>query len=68
MPSRTAQRAGFTPEVRMQLAEQDLDELEEAMKTIAKSLNRMTWTFVGAVISFTTAALVLAYQIALVKH
>ncbi len=73
--SRTTDRNGFTPDQRIVLAEQDLDRNDAAVDRLAatvaseiaslrRQLSRYTGALVGAVISFSTAAIILAWQIA----
>lgn len=61
---RTVDRDGFTDEVRLRLVEKDLDENDTAVMGLTKSLNRLTVVLVGAIISFSTSAALLAFQLA----
>lgn len=65
--SRTEARQLFTAEQRIALAEEDLDGIEAAVKDLRRALGRYTMALVGALISTSTAALILAFQIATAK-
>lgn len=61
--ARNTDRVGFTTDQRIALAEQDLDRFEQIVEGLRKALNRQTAVFIGAIISFSTAAIILAWQI-----
>lgn len=63
--SRTADRATFTDPVRITLLEKDNDEQDTAVGKLTQSVNRLTIVLVGAIISFSTSAVLLAWQLSL---
>lgn len=58
-----AVRAGFASEVRISLAEADLDQMEGAIESIQEQLRRLTLAVVGAALSLTTASVLLALNL-----
>ena len=72
---RSKTRHHMEPDVRLTLAEGDLDHLEGSLaraklesadhyRKLNGKLDRMLWILVGGLVSFTTAALLLAINIA----
>lgn len=62
--SRMEKRAMFTPEQRITLLEQDADTQDALMKNIDGKLNKLLWFAVTALVTFTTAAILLAVDLA----
>ena len=61
--SRTEKRATFAPEQRIVLLEQDADQFEAAGARISRQLNKLIWIGMGGLISFSTAAVLLAIDL-----
>lgn len=61
--SRTEARQNFPPDIRMALAEEDLDTFDGAVDKIDGKLSRIQWFALGSFISFTTSAILLLVNI-----
>lgn len=61
--SRSAMRAGFTWEQRVQLAEGDLDEIDSATEGLRKELAATRQVLTGILIAVTTASILLALNL-----
>lgn len=61
---RTADREKHTPDVRIAWAEADLDEIVADIAALDARLSKMLWVMVGVLISTTTAAILLALNLA----
>lgn len=58
------ERKKFTPEVRLSLLETDMNQIESAVAGVQSGLRRLTMAIVGAALSFATAAVLLAINLA----
>lgn len=64
MSSRSTIRKGFTQAVRITLIEDDIDTVETVMSDLAGELKAIKNVLIGLLISITTAAVVLALNLA----
>lgn len=63
--SRTEQRRGiFTADQRIELVENDLDDNDNQVAELTKAVKRLTGVLVGAIISFASSAVAMAFTIA----
>ena len=63
--SRTNRRKGFTPDVRMSLVEEDLDDFEVDMDGINSKLDTLISVGVRATVGLATATVLLGINVAL---
>lgn len=62
--TRTEQRAGLDTPVRFMLAETDIDSILDTQKDFADRMGRVLWALIGILVSTTTAAVLLAMNLA----
>lgn len=62
--ARTPDRKGLDVEFRFLLAEGDLDRFEVAIGELTDKLGRILWAMLGLLVSVTTAAVLLALNLA----
>lgn len=62
---RPEQRKGWTPEVRLELAERDLDQHEVEFAELAARLSKIMAVCVSILVSLVTASVLLALNLAL---
>jgi hypothetical protein len=65
---RPEQRHHLDHPVRIELVERDVDEVIEQLETLNERLGRMLWAMVGLMVSVTTAAVLLAINIAVASQ
>jgi hypothetical protein len=65
--SRTANRAGFDTPVRLSLVEGDLDTLEEGQEKLVAALEGIRKVLLGVLISVTTASILLAVNVLVLR-
>jgi len=63
--TRTAERQNYVLDTRISLLESDLDKFEEGMEGIRAELRGLNRIMLGVLVSVTTAAILLALNIAL---
>ena len=68
MAGRPEQRQHLEHSVRIELAERDLDQVMHELTTLNERLGRMLWAMVGLMVSVTTAAVLLAINIAVASQ
>lgn len=62
--SRTEKRATFEPAQRIVLLEQDADSFEGTVRAIETQLSKLLWIGIAGLVSFATAVVLLAIDIA----
>lgn len=67
MASRSAARTAFPPDVRVQLAEDDLDDLESEMQKVNDRLGKILGVCVSILVAVTTSCVMLAINLAVQK-
>lgn len=63
MTARSVARARFAHEVRLELVEQDVDELEVGIAAVTERLSKILWALVGLLITVTTSSIFLALNL-----
>lgn len=66
--SRTEQWAGFDPTTRERLIESSLDEIDRRFDRIEARMSRIMWLLVTAVVSTSTATVLLAMNLVAAGH
>lgn len=63
--TRQLDRQSFTPDVRITLAEHDLDRHDEFIASFERGMDRLNARLLGFIVTFTSSAVLLAADVAL---